>query len=141
MSVTALPAAAPLRLLHPLWCDGGPTCADGARDVHRVTHTRWEAGDTRFTVGLIRYDEERFLNGQRQEVDGNGGPAPEPGEECVELTMTDTAGLNPDGSPIQCKVDLTEVELRMLIGLYQQELERLESGPLGRDFPKEDLAV
>lgn len=55
--------------------------------------------------------------------------------------MTDTAGRNLDDSPIQYAVDLTEVELRMLIGLYQQELERLESGPLGRDFPKEDLAV
>jgi hypothetical protein len=32
--------------------------------------------------------------------------------------MTDTAGRNLDDSPIQYAVDLTEVELRMLIGLY-----------------------
>jgi hypothetical protein len=141
MSVTALRPAAPLRLLHPLWCDGGPTCAEGAGDVHRVTHTRWEAGDTRFTVGLIRYDDPRYLNDQRQEVDGNGGPAPEPGSERVELTLTDIVSINHDGSPIDMAVDLTQVELRMLIALLQQELERIERGPLGRDFPKESAKV
>ena len=82
-----------------------------------------------------------FISAPGQAVDGHGGSAPEPGSERVELTMTDTAGRNLDDSRIQYAVDLTEVELRMLIGLYQQELERLESGPLGRDFPQEDLAV
>jgi hypothetical protein len=106
MSVTALPAAAPLQLLHPLWCLEGSPQRDDA--PHRGALTCWEAMDARFTLGLIRWDEPRYLDGQR-EVNADRGTADEPGEEHVELTMTSTGLVNPDGSPIQVDVDLEDV--------------------------------
>ena len=139
MSVTALPAAAPLRLLHPLWCEEGSPQRDDA--PHRGRQTCWETDDVRFTLGLIRWDEPRYLDGQRHEVGADRGTADEPGEELIELTMTDTALGNLDGSPVRVDVDLSVAALRMHIAMCQQQLDRLERGPLGRDFPKEDLAV
>src|SRR5450759_5049187 len=97
MSVTALPVAAPLQLLHPLWCvDGSPQRDDAP---NRGRQTCWEVYDVRFTLGLIRWDEPRYIDGRR-EVNADRGTADEPGEEVVELTMTDTALRNLDGSPI-----------------------------------------
>ena len=144
MSVTALPSAAPPRLLHPLWCEETPPQRDDA--PHRGRQTCWEVGDVRFTMCRIRWDDPRYVNGQGEDVNESGGPAPERGNERVELTMTDTAGLNLDGSPITVSTDFSVATLRMTIALQQQQLEELEADlsrewMLTSDWPREERAA
>lgn len=143
MSVTALRPEAPLRLLHPLWC---VEVHQSDEDPHRGRETCWEAGDVRFIMNRIRYDEPRYINGQRQDVDENGGPAPERGKEHIELRMTDTASCNHDGSPITVAVDLTASALQMALAMQQQQLDILKSDKSsdwqGRaDWPREETAT
>ena len=135
MSVTALRPEAPLQLLHPLWCVEGPPHADDA--AHRSAATCWEAGDVRFTLNRVRWDEPRYLNGQRQRVDGRGGPAPEPGAEHIEMTLTSIALVRPDSSPVEVDVSLGVGEFEMWIALQQQQCDRAKGSSL-RDQPRED---
>lgn len=97
----------------------------------------------RFTMGRIRWDDPRYINSQREDVGADGGHAPVRAEECVELTLTDTASVNHDGSPRTVSTDFNVATLRMTIALYQQQLEQLEGDHsqewLGRaDWPREE---
>jgi hypothetical protein len=55
--------------------------------------------------------------------------------------MTDTALRNLDGSPVVVDVNLGADALRMHIAMCQEQLDRLEFGPVGRDYLKEEPRV
>jgi hypothetical protein len=137
MSMHPLPEAAPLRLLHPVWCSLSHGCLDvdhlGERNaVHRSKESVCHTGDAVFTLKRIRYDIPRFIDGQRREVDGRGEPAPERGSDRVEMTLTH-GGLTVKAG------DLGVPELKELIALIGQQVDCLQKGPFPRDYPREAL--
>jgi hypothetical protein len=138
MSMHPLPAAVPLRLLHPVWCCLGPGCLDvdqsGQRNiVHRSRETTiHQTKDVVMTLNRIRYDTARFIDFQRRVVNGQGEPAPDRPGERVELTLA-------QGEVTVHAGDLGVPELRELIALIEQQMAYLQKGPFPRDYPREAL--
>jgi hypothetical protein len=138
MSAHLPPESAQLRLLHPVWCCLSPGCRDvdqlgGQNAVHRSKETAiHQPDDVVLTLNRIRHDTPRFIDGQRQEVNGRGEPAPERGRERVELTLTQ-GGLTIHAG------GLGVPELKELIADIEQQLDCLERGPFPRDYPREAL--
>jgi hypothetical protein len=137
MSMHPLPEAAPLRLLHPVWCSLSPGCLDvdhlGEQNaVHRSKESVCQTEDAVFTLNRIRYDAPRFIDGLRHEVDYRGEHATERASEHVELTLT-------HGGLTVRAADLGEPELVELISLIEQQLASLQKGPFPRDYPREAL--
>jgi hypothetical protein len=81
-----------------------------------------------FTLNFVRYGEARYLDTERDEVDGHGGRAIKRQTERVELTLTDLSSV---GEPEVRAGDLGVSELQVLISLLQQKLDRLKYPPIG----------